>query len=163
MKSLAASLRAPGQDIELQCIRHFDNQAYSAFHDEQNIQVFEVEDPEGPLETPGEDIGQQFGRLQIKSAAELGLPPGQLSELASAQGDAPQPTLEQDLKVWKHHVGIPQHRGETLISIILHVHMLADCSASLPKAGYRVVMAGYRVVMAVLGSRVGLRMTGHQS
>ena len=158
MKSLAVSLRAPGKEIELQCIRQYDNQAYStlSLHGEQNIQVFEVEDPEGPLETPGEDIGQRFGRLQVKSAAELGLPPGQLSELAFAQGDAPQPTLEQDLKVWKHHVGIPQHRGETLISILLHVHMLADCSASLPKAGYR-------VIMAVLGSRVGLRMTGPQS
>ena len=119
------------------------NQAYSAlsFHDERNAQVFEVEDPEGPLEKPSEDIGQPFGRLQVKSAAELGLLPGQLSELATVQNNAPQPTLEQDLQVWKHHVGIPQHPGETLISVhtlyCVHVHMPADCPASLPKDEFR--------------------------
>ena len=98
------------------------------------IQVFEVEDPQGPLETLGEDIGQRFGRLQVKSAAELGLPPGQLHELAAAQSDPPQPTLEQDLEVWKHHVGISQQHGETHISVHtlyrVHVHILAASFAS---------------------------------
>ena len=78
------------------------------------MQVFEVEDPEGPLDTPSEDIGQQFGRLQLKNAAELGLPAEQLSELAAAQGDTPPPTLEQDLELWKRHVGLQQGNGEIL-------------------------------------------------
>ena len=90
---------------------------------------FEVEDSEGPLETPDEDIGQHFGRLEVKSAADLGLPPGQLSELAAAQGDTPQPTLKQDLELWKHYVGFSQHSSETLISghtlYCVHVQMPA--------------------------------------
>ena len=76
------------------------------------MQVFEVDDPEGPLDPVGEDIGQQFGRLQLKTAAELGLPAQQLSELAAAQKDTPQPRLAQDLEVWKRHVGIRQSHGE---------------------------------------------------
>ena len=75
-------------------------------------QVFEVEDPEGPLDTTSEDIGQQFGRLQLKTAAELGLPAQQLSELAAAQSDTPQPSLQQDLELWKQHVGIQPGNGD---------------------------------------------------
>lgn len=86
------------------------------------MQVFEVEDPEGPLDTPNEDIGQQFGRLQLKTAAELGLPAEQLSELAAAQGDVPQPSLEQDLELWKRHVGIQQGNGKTLFTKLSASH-----------------------------------------
>ena len=75
-------------------------------------QVFEVEDPEGPLDTPSEDIGQHFGRLHLRTAAELGLPAQQLSQLAAAQCDTPQPTLEEDLELWKRHVGIQQGSGD---------------------------------------------------
>ena len=90
------------------------------------VQVFEVEDPEGPLDTPSEDIGQQFGRLQLKTAAELGLPAEQLSELAAAQGDPPQPSLEQDLELWKRHVGIRQGNGNP--SHQAACYMLLDCA-----------------------------------
>ena len=83
------------------------------------VQVFEVEDPEGPLDTPSEDIGQQFGRLQLKTAAELGLPAEQVAELAAAHSDAPQPSLEDDLKLWKQHLGIQQGNGEKSCSFLI--------------------------------------------
>ena len=92
------------------------------------MQVFEVEDPEGPLDTPSEDIGQQFGRLQLKNAAELGLPAEQLSELAAAQGDTPPPTLEQDLELWKRHVGLQQGNGEILHCKLTANYSLLNCA-----------------------------------
>lgn len=83
------------------------------------VQVFEVEDPEGPLDTPSEDIGQQFGRLQLKTAAELGLPAEQAAELAAAHSDVPQPSLEDDLKLWKQHIRIQQGNGEKSRSFLI--------------------------------------------
>ena len=94
-------------------------------------QVFEVEDPEGPLDTPSEDIGQQFGRLQLKTAAELGLPAHQLSELAAVQGDTPQPTLEQDLQLWKQHVGIQQGNGNDSYNSQQHAALSTLLQATL--------------------------------
>ena len=115
--------------------------------------MFEVEDPEGPLEMRGEDIGQRFGRLQVKSAAELRMPPGQLSELTAAQGNTPQPNLKQDLELWKHHVGIHPHPGRFSISVHVFIEILLQAC--------KMMNAGRRVL--IRGSRVGLHMTEPQS
>ena len=70
-----------------------------------------MEDPDGPLDTSSDDIGQKLGRLQLKNAAELGLHPRQLSALAALQSKTPQPSLQQDLEMWKRHVGITPSNG----------------------------------------------------
>jgi hypothetical protein len=79
------------------------------------LQVFEVEDAEGPLEGTEHNIGARFGRLKVADAAGTGLLRPQMETLAEqqqtlvAQEDASAtqpPGIETDLRMWRQHLGL---------------------------------------------------------
>ena len=106
----------------------------SLFHTIQNyvcydpcflLQVFEVDDPQSPLEVAdgGDAAGMasRFGQLRVTDASELSLGAQQLQHLSSQQQqEAPAPGIDADLQLWRSHLasegrdpaaagGLPNH------------------------------------------------------
>ncbi len=95
------------------------------------LQVFDVEDAEGPLEGAQHDISATFGRLKLADAARMGLPQQQLQGLAAEQEQlAAQPSdLKTDLLLWRQHLGTPEPPGgDVLCYGSVHVDMLKSFS-----------------------------------
>ena len=79
------------------------------------------------MKTSGSSLGVCSSRLLQSWVCR----PHQLSELAAVQGDTPQPTLEQDLQLWKQHVGIQQGNGNDSYNSQQHAALSTLLQATL--------------------------------